>query len=79
MDDYTALSDYSFDDFTVSGNCQEKQKNKEITDAVVQRCSVKKLFEEISQNPHENNCARVSFLEFLVSFLLKNIPKIIHF
>ena len=30
MDDYTALSDDSFEDFIVSGNCQEKQKSKEI-------------------------------------------------
>ena len=29
MDDYTALSDSSFDDFIVSGNCQEKQNNKD--------------------------------------------------
>ena len=30
MDDYTALSDDSFDDFIVSGNCQEKQNSKDI-------------------------------------------------
>ena len=30
--------------------------------AVVQRCSVKKAFLEISQNSQENTCARVSFL-----------------
>ena len=30
--------------------------------AVVQRCSVKKVFLEISQNSQENTCARVSFL-----------------
>ena len=29
MDDYTALSDDSIQDFIVSGNCQEKQNNKE--------------------------------------------------
>ena len=29
---------------------------------VVQRCSVKKVFLEISQNSQENPCARVSFL-----------------
>ena len=29
---------------------------------VVQRCSVEKLFWEISQNPQENTCVRVSFL-----------------
>ena len=31
-------------------------------EAVTQRCSVKKVFLEISQNPQENACARVSFL-----------------
>ena len=30
MDNYTALSDDSFDDFIVSGNCQEKQNSKDI-------------------------------------------------
>ena len=33
-----------------------------IIEAVVQRCSVKKVFLEISQNSHESTCARVSFL-----------------
>ena len=33
-----------------------------ITEAVVQRCSVKKMFLEVSQNSQENTCARVSFL-----------------
>ena len=32
------------------------------TEAVFQRCSIKKLFSEISQNSQENICARVSFL-----------------
>ena len=31
------------------------------SEAVVQRCSVKKMFLEISQNSQENTCARVSF------------------
>ena len=31
-------------------------------EAVVRRCSLKKVFLEISQNSQENNCARVSFL-----------------
>ena len=31
-------------------------------EAVVQRCSVKKVFMGISQNSQENTCARVSFL-----------------
>ena len=44
------------------------------TEAVVWRCSVKKLFLEISQNPQENTCARVSLKKrlwhrcFLVNF-----------
>ena len=33
-----------------------------VKEAVVQRCSVKKVFLEISQNSQENTCARVSFL-----------------
>ena len=33
-----------------------------VTKAVVQRCSIKKVFLEISQNSQENTCARVSFL-----------------
>ena len=32
------------------------------TEAVAWRCSVKKVFLEISQNSQENVCARVSFL-----------------
>ena len=38
-------------------------------EAVVQTCSVKKVFIEISQNLQENTCARVSFLiKFLDNF-----------
>ena len=33
-----------------------------ITEAVVQRCSVKKVFLKISQNSQKNMCARTSFL-----------------
>ena len=33
----------------------------ESKEAVVQRCSVKKVFLQISQNSQENTCARVSF------------------
>ena len=32
------------------------------TEVVARRCSVKKVFLEISQNSHENTCARSSFL-----------------
>ena len=43
-------------------NCY-KRKNKVFTEAVVQRCSVKKVFLEISQNSQKNICARVSFFQ----------------
>ena len=33
-----------------------------VTEAVDQRCSVRKVFLEISQNSRKNTCARVSFL-----------------
>ena len=34
-----------------------------------QKCSVKKVFLEISQNSQENNCVRDSFLKYLVQVL----------
>ena len=34
----------------------------EVTEAVVRRCSVKKVFLKFLQNSQENTCARVSFL-----------------
>ena len=34
-------------------------------DSSAQRCSVKKVFLEISQNSQENTCARVSFSFFI--------------
>ena len=40
-------------------------------EAVAQRCSVKKVFLQISQNPQENNCARASFLIKLQVLLIK--------
>ena len=40
-------------------------------EVVVQGCSVKKVFSEISQNSHENTCARVSFLTTLQTSGLK--------
>ena len=45
-----------------------KWKIRLIIEAVIQRCSVKKVFLETSQNSQENTCARVSFsikLQFL--------------
>ena len=40
-------------------------------EAIVQRCSVKKVFLEISKNSQENTCARVSFLIKLQAFGLR--------
>ena len=39
-----------------------KNPGFEPAEAVAQRCSVKKVLLEISQNSQENTCARVSFL-----------------
>ena len=41
------------------------------SEAVVQRCSAKKVFLEISQNSQENTCARVSFLIKLQANFIK--------
>ena len=43
------------------------------SEAVARRCSVKKVFLEISQNSQENNCVRVSFLIKLQSLLKKRL------
>ena len=40
----------------------EDVSNAKITDAVARKCSVKKVFLEVSQNSQENTSARVSFL-----------------
>ena len=37
-------------------------ETKMLSEAVVQRCSVKKVFLDILQNSQENTCAKVSFL-----------------
>ena len=39
-----------------------RRKFEHATEAVAQRCCVKNLFLEISQNSQENTCARVPFL-----------------
>ena len=38
---------------------------KQRIEAVAERCPVKRMLSEISQNSQENNCARVSFLTML--------------
>ena len=42
-----------------------KRFHELFTEAVTPRCSVKKVFLEISQNSQENDCARASFLIML--------------
>ena len=45
-------------------------------EAVVQWCSVKQVFLEVSQDSQENTCARVSFLiKFFFSFFPVNFVK----
>ena len=44
-------------------------KTLRLTEAVIQRCSVKKVFLRISQISQENTCARVSFLIKLQAWL----------
>ena len=44
-------------------------------EAVVQRCSLKKVFLEISQNSQENTCARASFLIKLQALVAHFIKK----
>ena len=49
-------------------------------EAVVQRCSVKNVFLEISQNSQENRCARVSFLikKNLINKIIKKEEALSH-
>ena len=48
---------------------------KRLAEAVAQRCSVKKMFLEFSQNLQESTCARVSFLIKLEALACKFIKK----
>ena len=54
---------------------------KAAAQAVVQRCSAKKVFLEISQNSEENTCARVSFLikfcEISKNIFLQRTPLVV--
>ena len=45
-------------------------------EAVVQRCSVKTVFLEISQNSQENTCARFSFLIKLQAYAFYRTPPV---
>ena len=55
------------DDFLAKFLCMKKQQENllaiyQMPEAVIGRCSVKKVFLEILQNSQENTCAIVSFL-----------------
>ena len=59
---------FSTNDFSLPESCQPyivakyKASNCCKIEAVIQKCSVKKMFLKILQNSQENPCARVSFL-----------------
>ena len=63
------MNKYAFDELTIFNSLENEYYNEvailmnisEFAEAVVQRCSAKKVFLEISQNSQENTCARVSF------------------
>ena len=44
-----------------------------VTEAAIQRCSVKKVFLKISQNSQENTCARVSFKFLRTPFFIEHL------
>ena len=44
-----------------------------ISEAVVRKCSVRKVFLQISKNSHENTCVRVSFLIDSVNLFKKRL------
>ena len=54
-------------------NFRKKLMNGFYLEAVVQRCSVKKVFREISQNSQKNTCVRVSFSIKLQVLLKKKL------
>ena len=64
------MNKYAFDELTTFNSLENEYYNEvailmnisEFAEAVVQRCSAKKVFLEISQNSQENTCARVCFL-----------------
>ena len=64
------MNKYAFDELTTFNSLENEYYNEvailmnisEFAEAVVQRCSAKKVFLEISQNSQENTCAKISFL-----------------
>ena len=63
--------------FSLSDNFQNsrKKRTKEINlvlEAVFRRCSIKKVFLEISQNLQENTCVRLARASFLIKLQALN-------
>ena len=64
------MNKYAFDELTIFNSLENEYYNEvailmnisEFAEAVVQKCSAKKVFLEISQNSQQNTCARVCFL-----------------
>ena len=52
---------FTYFDVDLYSDCALILFDHELSEAAVRRCSVKKVFLEISQNPQENTCARASF------------------
>ena len=50
-----------------------RTSRKLVVEAVVQRCSMKKVFLDISQNSRENTCARAFFSIQLHLWWLENV------
>ena len=57
-------------------NTKMIQKKTALTEAVAQRCSVKKVFLEISQNSQENTGARAKFREISRNIFSYNTPPV---
>ena len=66
-------SSYATVTFVLSTTYLLDQSNSSYSEAVVRRCSVKKVYLVISQNSQENTCARVSFLN---NFIKKETAKV---
>ena len=59
---YQEMSNINFAELVKNPKMNTTKPNYIYTEAVAQRCSVKQVFLEISQNLQENTCARVTFL-----------------
>ena len=62
---------YVFSIFTITAMGHRTNDSLFASEAVIQRCSVKKMFIEISQNSQENTCTRVSFFHKVAGLSLQ--------